>query len=64
MDKNDDMKDKIEGRYVDGVSGIRAAPKIEEAVEKKKDKKNFGGKVQGLSGRKDKGIKNAGRMQI
>ena len=61
MDKNDEMKDKIESRYVDGVSGIRAAPKLEAAPEKK-DKKNFGGKGVGPSGRKDKGVKNAKRF--
>lgn len=63
MEKNDEMKEKIESRYVDGVGGIRAAPKIEAAGGdgKPRDKKNFGGKGA-PSGRKDKGIKNARRM--
>jgi hypothetical protein len=66
MDKNDEMKEKIEGRYVDGVGGIRAAPKLEEAgpAGAKKDKKNFGGKAQGISGRTTKGVKNAKRMTM
>lgn len=63
MEKNDEMKEKIESRYVDGVGGIRAAPKIEEMAEKK-DKKNFGGKGQGPSGRTAKGVKNAKRMTM
>lgn len=63
MEKNEEMKEKIEGRYVDGLGGIRAAPKLEAAGEgAKKEKKNFGGKAQGISGRKDKGVKNARRM--
>lgn len=53
MEKNEEMKEKIEKRYVDGVGGIRSAKKIELVEEKK----NFGGK--GASGSKDKGIKNA-----
>ena len=63
MEKNEEMKEKIEGRYVDGVGGIRAAPKLEEGPERK-DKKNFGGKAAGISGRKDKGVKNAKRMTL
>ena len=57
MEKNEEMKAKIEGRYVDGVDGIRAAPKIEEAAVAK-PKKNFGGKG-GPSGNTSKGVKNA-----
>lgn len=55
MEKNEEMKAKIEGRYVDGTDGIRAAPKVD--LSEQKEKKNFGGK--GGSGRKEKGIKNA-----
>lgn len=60
MEKNEEMKAKIEGRYVDGVEGIRAAPKIQEAAggAAVKSKKNFGGKG-GPSGNTAKGVKNA-----
>jgi ATPase subunit of ABC transporter with duplicated ATPase domains len=69
MQKNEEMKSKIEGRYVDGVSGIRQAPKVEEGREggkvgKEGGKKNFGGKAPGISGRKEKGVKNAKRMTL
>mmetsp|Transcript_39094 Transcript_39094/g.67606 ORF Transcript_39094/g.67606 Transcript_39094/m.67606 type:complete len:766 (-) Transcript_39094:128-2425(-) len=66
MEKNREMKEKIESRYVDGVDGIKQMKKVEvflEEVDDKvaKKKKNFGGKG-GPSGNKNKGVKNAKRM--
>ena len=63
MDKSKHMKEKIEARYVQGVSRIEAAPVIDlEAIQK--PKKNFGGaKTANMVIRKDKGVKNAKRMQ-
>jgi hypothetical protein len=45
MEKNEQMKSKIENRYVDGLDGIRSAPTVEAAL----DKKNYGGKVCGMA---------------
>ena len=65
MEKNvENVADKVEARYIPGLSTIKKAPKFElkqvETVVKKK-KKNFGGKGA-TSGNKNKGIKNAKRM--
>ena len=63
MDKSKEMKKKIEARYVAGVERIRAAPVV-ELEELTKPKRNFGGaKNANMVTRKDKGVKNAKRMQ-
>lgn len=63
MDKSKEMKQKIEARYVSGVDRIEAAPVI-ELEELTKPKRNFGGaKTANMVTRKDKGVKNAKRMQ-
>ena len=59
MEKNEEVKDKVEGRYVNGVKKIGNAVVVE-----KEEKKNFGGKQAGVSGRLDKGIKNAKRQKL
>lgn len=61
MDKSKHIKEKVEARYVAGVSRIESAPVIDiEEVAKKK--KNFGGaKTAHMVTRKDKGVKNAKR---
>ena len=63
MEKSQHIKEKVEARYVQGVSRIESAPVIDlEALQK--PKKNFGGaKTANLVTRKDKGVKNAKRMQ-
>jgi ATP-binding cassette subfamily F protein 3 len=63
MDTSNKMKEKIEARYVKGVSRIESAPVVDlEALQK--PKANFGGaKTAGLVTRKDKGVKNAKRNQ-
>jgi len=49
MEKNDDLRERVEERYIKGVTGIKSAPKVtfEEppqlAFKKAKRKKNFGG---------------------
>eukprot|EP00522_Entomoneis_paludosa_P006858 CAMPEP_0172440212 /NCGR_PEP_ID=MMETSP1065-20121228/921_1 /TAXON_ID=265537 /ORGANISM="Amphiprora paludosa, Strain CCMP125" /LENGTH=871 /DNA_ID=CAMNT_0013188997 /DNA_START=52 /DNA_END=2667 /DNA_ORIENTATION=- len=66
MEKSEHMRAKVEARYVNGVEKIRSAPIIdlEEIAEGGKKKKNFGGaKNAGMVTRKDKGVKNAKRMQ-
>jgi ATPase subunit of ABC transporter with duplicated ATPase domains len=63
MEKSNEMKQKIEARYVAGVDRIEAAPVI-DLEELTKPKRNFGGaKTASMVNRKDKGIKNAKRMQ-
>lgn len=66
MEKSQDFKDKIEARYIAGVSRIDSAPIIDlEELEAPTKKKNFGGaKTAGLVTRKNKGIKNAKRMEV
>jgi ATP-binding cassette subfamily F protein 3 len=63
MEKSEKMKEMIESRYVKGVGGIESAPVVDlEAMAQ--PKRSFGGaKTAGLVTRKDKGIKNAKRMQ-
>lgn len=65
MEKSQEMKMKIEARYVAGTAKIESAPLIDfEEVELNAKKKNFGGSATaGLVSRKDKGVKNAKRMQ-
>ena len=65
MEQNSEkVGDKVEARYIPGLSKIKKAPKIElqpqGEEQKKKKKKNFGGKG-GPSGNKYKGVKNAKR---
>lgn len=64
MEKSEEMKTKIEARYVSGAK-IESAPIIAlEEDEGNKKKRNFGGaSTANLVSRKDKGIKNAKRMQ-
>merc|ERR1712167_355914 len=59
MQQQDALREKIEGRYVGGkkIGKAYVAP-AEEIV---KPKKNFGGKAHGVSGRLEKGVKNAKR---
>jgi hypothetical protein len=65
MEQNEQIRSKVEGRYLEGERTIRSAPRVEFADEdtatKVKKKGNFGGKGV-TSGRKDKGVKNAKRM--
>jgi len=63
MEQSQQVKDKVEARYVNGVQGIGSAPII-DLEELQKPKKNFGGaKTANLVTRKDKGVKNAKRRQ-
>lgn len=59
LERNDNLLEKVESRYVTGVAGIQKAKRI-DVEEIAKSKKSFGGKG-GPSGRKDKGVKNAKR---
>ena len=65
MEKSKHMKKKIEARYIPGVSRIESAPVIDlDQLEAPTKKKNFGGaKTANLVTRKNKGVKNAKRMQ-
>ena len=63
MEKAKHIKEKVEARYVAGVNRIESAPII-NLEELQKKTKNFGGaKTANLVSRKDKGVKNAKRMQ-
>ena len=63
MDQSAAVREKVEARYVAGVSRIESAPIINLEVLNK-PKGNFGGaKTAHLVTRKDKGVKNAKRMQ-
>lgn len=63
MEQSKEIRKKIEARYVAGLDRIGAAPMV-DFEELKKPKKNFGGsKTAGQVTRKDKGVKNAKRMQ-
>jgi ATP-binding cassette, subfamily F, member 3 len=63
MDQSMAVKEKVEARYVSGVSRIESAPII-NLEELSKPKANFGGaKTANLVTRKDKGVKNAKRGQ-
>jgi len=59
MDKNEEWKEKVENRYVDGVEGIKNLKEVE--IVNHAVKKNFGGSAV-TSGKKDKGVKNAKRL--
>lgn len=57
------MRKKIEARYVKGLDRIGAAPII-DLEELNKPKRNFGGaKTANQVTRKNKGVKNAKRME-
>lgn len=61
MEKSKHIKEKVEARYVKGVSRIEAAPVI-DLEELQKPKANFGGaRTANMVSRPDKGIKNAKR---
>jgi ABC-type multidrug transport system ATPase subunit len=64
MERSKAFKERVEARYVNGVSRIESAPVIDlELLEQDSKKKNFGGaKTAGMVTRKDKGIKNAKRQ--
>ena len=63
MEKSKEIRKKIEARYVQGLDRIGAAP-IVDFEELKKPKKNFGGaKTANQVTRKNKGVKNAKRME-
>jgi ATP-binding cassette, subfamily F, member 3 len=65
MERSEKMKERIEARYVSGVERIQSAPIIDlREVEVPDKKKSFGGAATaGLVSRKNKGVKNAKRMQ-
>lgn len=63
MDQSKAVKERVEARYVAGVSRINSAPVI-DLEELQKPKANFGGaKTAHMVTRKDKGVKNAKRMK-
>ena len=63
MENSKAIREKIEARYVTGLDRIGAAPVI-ELEELTKPKRSFGGaSTAGLVTRKNKGVKNAKRMQ-
>lgn len=62
MNASKERKEKIESRYVEGVDRIGSAPII-DLEELTKPKRNFGGaKTANMVTRKNKGVKNAKRM--
>jgi ATP-binding cassette, subfamily F, member 3 len=65
MERSEKMRERIEARYVTGVERIQSAPIIDlREVEEPNKKKSFGGAATaGLVSRKNKGVKNAKRMQ-
>lgn len=65
LEKKKPVLEKVEARYVPGVERIESAPVVDmEELENAKKTKNFGGsKTASLVTRKDKGVKNAKRMQ-
>lgn len=63
MDQSKAVKEKVEARYVNGVSRIDSAPVI-DLEQLQKPKANFGGsKNAHMVTRKDKGVKNAKRAR-
>lgn len=63
MDRTEHIREKVEGRYVKGLEKIGSAPII-DLGEPSKPKKRFGGSQNAhMVTRKDKGIKNAKRVQ-
>lgn len=64
MEKSKAIREKIEARYVKGLGGIGSAPIIDLEELNKPKKKNFGGaKNANQVSRKNKGVKNAKRME-
>jgi len=59
MEKNAEVQDKVEGRYVKGVRPIGKA-----VVVVKEEKKSFGGKAAGVGANPNKGVKNAKRNGV
>jgi ATP-binding cassette subfamily F protein 3 len=64
MEQNEQTAEKVQARYIPGLTRIKSAPKDDfaqpqETASSTKKKKNFGGK--GASGNKLKGVKNAKR---
>jgi ATP-binding cassette, subfamily F, member 3 len=66
MERSTEFKEKIESRFINGVTRIEAAPVIDlDELESPVKKKNFGGaSTASLVTRKNKGIKNAKRMEV
>jgi len=63
MEKSTEMRKRIESRYVKGLDSIGAAPVV-DLEEFKRPKRNFGGsKTANQVTRKNKGVKNAKRME-
>jgi len=64
MNKSKEMKQKIENRFIKGVSRIDSAPIVDLEILQK-SKRSFGGaKTANMVTRKNKGIKNAKRNGI
>jgi ATP-binding cassette subfamily F protein 3 len=63
MERSEDVRKKVEARYVTGVEKIESAPVIDfEEIRNAEKKKTFGGaKTANLVSRPNKGIKNANR---
>merc|ERR1712176_690839 len=63
MEQSREMRKRIEARYVKGLDRIGAAPVV-DLEEFKRPKRNFGGaKTANQVTRKNKGVKNAKRME-
>jgi ATP-binding cassette subfamily F protein 3 len=63
MERSKEMRKKIEARYVKGLDRIDSVPVV-DFEELQKPKKNFGGaKTASQVTRKNKGVKNAKRME-
>ena len=64
MDRSEEVRKKVEARYVAGVERIESAPVIDfEEIKNSEKKKNFGGsKTASLVSRPNKGVKNAKRL--
>ena len=61
MDSNERLAQKVESRYFSGGAVIESCVELEKEEKVDKKKKNFGGSAV-TSGNKNKGIKNAKRM--
>ncbi|GAB5361864.1 hypothetical protein AAMO2058_000749600 [Amorphochlora amoebiformis] len=60
LQQNEDLKNAVEARYVDGVGPIKGVSDKLEKIKEQQNKKSFISK--GKSGRKGKGVKNAKRF--